>query len=207
MNMKKVVATGIAGFLVIVVAGVIVFRTIAAKEETRTSTEVSPKAARLLQEKIDAIQDAENNPKHKRGSSRVQVSETELESYLLYSLKEDIPAPVDTADVQLSVDTVALDTQITFSSNATGNPVVDALVGGTHNLFLKGKLVSQARRGKFDLLEVRVDSIPVPNVLIQTLMKRYVQPKYPEVDLNEPFDMPWGIESLKLEQGKATVVY
>ena len=204
--MKKVISIGLAGFLVIAIAGVIAFRTLAAKEE-RLSTEISPKAAKALQEKIDAIQAAEENPKHKRGSSRVQVSEAELESYLLYSLKEDIPAQVDTADVQLGVDTVALDTQITFTSNATGNPVVDALVGGTHNLFLKGRLVAQASRGKFHLLEVRVDSIPVPNVLIQTLMKRYVQPKYPDVDLNEPFDMPWGIESLKLEQGKATVVY
>jgi hypothetical protein len=204
--MKKVISIGIAGFLVIAVAGVIVFRTMAAKE-LHASTQVSPKAAKSLQDKIDAIQAAEHDPKHKRGSSRVEVSETELESYLLYSLKEDIPAEVNTADVQLAVDTVALDTQITFTSNATGNPVVDALVGGTHNLFVKGKLVSQAGRGKFDLLEVRVDSIPVPNVLIHSLMKRYVKPKYPDVDLNEPFDMPWGIESLKLEQGKATVVY
>jgi len=205
--MKKLVSVGIAGLLVIAIAGVVVFRTIAAKEETRKSGEVSEKAAKSLQQKIDAIQDAENNPKHKPGSTRVEVSEVELESYLLYSLKEDIPAQVDSADVQLAQDTVALDTQITFSSNATGNPVFDALVGGTHNLFVKGKLVAREHRGKFDLLEVRVDGIPVPNVLIQSLMKRYVQPKYPDVDLNEPFDMPWGIQELKLEQGKAIVIY
>jgi hypothetical protein len=205
--MRKVVFIGVVGLLVVAIAGIVVMRTIAAKEEPGAAEQPSLKAAKALQEKIDAIQNAEEDPKHKRGSSRVQVSETELESYLLYSLKEDIPAQVDTADVQLGVDTVALDTQITFNSNATGNPVVDALVGGTHNLFIKGKLVAQANRGKFDLLEVRVDSIPVPNVLIQTLMKRYVQPKYPDVDLNEPFDMPWGIESLKLESKKATVVY
>jgi len=205
--MKKLLSVGIAGLLVIAIAGVIVFRTIAAKEEPRKNGEVSEKAAKSLQQKIDAIQDAENNPKHKPGSTRVEVSEVELESYLLYSLKEDIPAQVDSADVQLAQDTVALDTQITFSSNATGNPVFDALVGGTHNLFVKGKLVAREHRGKFDLLEVRVDGIPVPNVLIQSLMKRYVQPKYPDVDLNEPFDMPWGIQELKLEQGKAIVIY
>ena len=205
--MKKIASVGVAGLLVIAIAGVVVFRTIAAKEETRKSGEVSEKAAKSLQQKIDAIQDAENNPKHKPGSTRVEVSEVELESYLLYSLKEDIPAQVDSADVQLAQDTVALDTQITFSSNATGNPVFDALVGGTHNLFVKGKLVAREHRGKFDLLEVRVDGIPVPNVLIQSLMKRYVQPKYPDVDLNEPFDMPWGIQELKLEQGKAIVIY
>jgi len=204
--MKRIGLIGIAGFAVIAIAGVIVLRTMAAKEAA-TSVEVSPKAAKSLQQKIDAIKDSEDNPKHKRGASRVELSETELESYLLYSLKEDIPAQIDSADVQLGQDTVGLDTQITFTSNATGNPVVDALVGGTHNLFVKGKLVAQEGRGKFDLQDVRVDGIPVPNILIQSLIKRYVKPKYPDVDLNEPFDMPWGIESLKLEQGKATVIY
>ena len=205
--MKKIASIGIAGLLVSAIAGVIVFGTIAAKEEPRKNTQVSEKAAKSLQQKIDAIQNAENDPKHKPGSSRVEVSDVELESYLLYSLKEDIPAQIDSADVQLATDTVALDTQITFSSNATGNPVVDALVGGTHNLFVKGKLVAREHRGKFDLLEVRVDGIPVPNLLIQSLMKRYVQPKYPDVDLNEPFDMPWGIQELKLEQDKAIAIY
>jgi|GEM_PF-1694588 hypothetical protein len=205
--MKKIASIGIAGLLVSAIAGVIVFGTIAAKEEPRKNTQVSEKAAKSLQQKIDAIQNAENDPKHKPGSTRVEVSDVELESYLLYSLKEDIPAQIDSADVQLATDTVALDTQITFSSNATGNPVVDALVGGTHNLFVKGKLVAREHRGKFDLLEVRVDGIPVPNLLIQSLMKRYVQPKYPDVDLNEPFDMPWGIQELKLEQDKAIAIY
>jgi hypothetical protein len=205
--MKKIVLLAVAGLFAVAIGGVIVVRTIAAKEEPKKFTQASPQAAKALQDKIDAVRDSEDNPKHAPGSTRIEISDKELESYLLYSLKEDIPAQVDSADVQLGHDTVALDTQITFSSNATGNAVLDTLVGGTHNLFVKGKLVAQERRGKFDLQEVRVDGIPVPNVLIQALIKRYVNPKYPDVDLNEPFDMPWGIEQLKLEPGKATVVY
>ena len=205
--MKKVVLIGLAGFAVVAVAGVIAFRTIAAKGEAGTPMEVSEKAAKSLQQKIDAVKNAENDTKHKRGSSHVEVVEAELESYLLFSLKEEIPAQVDSADVQLTPDTVALDTQITFASNATGNPITDALVGGTHNLFIKGKLVAEEATGKFDLQEVRVDGIPVPNVLIHSLIKRYVKPKYPEVELNEPFDMPWAIQELKIEEGKARIKY
>jgi hypothetical protein len=204
--MKKLALVSITGLGVIAIAGFVAFRTTAAKEPARKSAQVSQKAAKTLQQKIDAIKAAETDPKHK-GGTVVELSEAELESYLLYSLKEEIPAQVDSADVQLAQDVVALDTQITFTSNATGNPVVDALLGGTHNLFVKGKFVAHASRGKFDLQEVRVDGIPVPNVLIQTLIKKYVNPKYPEVDLNEPFEMPWGIEELKVEPDKATVVY
>ncbi len=203
--MKKVVAFGMAGFAVIAIAGVVVFRGIAAKEAGKL--EVSPRAAKSLQEKIDAVQAAQNSPGHKHGSSHVDVSETELESYLIYSLQEDIPAKIDSAMIELGTDTISLDTQLTFSSNATGNPVVDALVGGTHNLFFKGRLVAREATGKFDLQEIRVDGIPVPNIFIQTLFKKYVKPKYPDADLNEPFDMPWGIQELKIEPHKATVVY
>jgi len=204
--MKRIVVLGMAGLVVVAMAGLMVLRTIAAKEAPE-HLQVSERAAKSLQHKIDAIKQAENSPSHKRGSSHVEISDAELESYLIYSLKEDIPAQIDSADVQLGENTVALDTQITFTSNATGNAVVDTLIGGTHNLFLKGKLIGHEGRGKFDLQEIRVDSIPVPNVLIQALFKKYVKPKYPDADLNEPFDLPWGIQELKLETNKATVFY
>jgi len=192
---------------VMAVGGVIALRAIVANGAFYGSKDISQRAAQSLQTKIDAIRKAAQNPAHKRGSSRVEISEGELESYVLYSLKEDIPGQIDSIEVQVGRDTISSGTQITFTSNATGNPVVDTLVGGTHNLFLKGKLVGREGRGKFDLQEIQVDSIPVPNVLIQALIKRYVKPKYPEVDLNEPFDLPWEIQEVKLEPGKATVVY
>lgn len=204
--MKKIAVISAGGLVIAALAGVIVFRTMEAKE-VQGGQDVSARSAKSLQQKIDAIKNAENNPNHKRGSSRVEISEAELESYLLISLKDDIPAQIDSADVQLGQDTVALDTQITFNSGATSNPVVDTLIGGTHNLFLKGKLVAREARGKFELQDVKVDGIPVPNVLIQTLFKKYVKPKYPDADLDEPFDLPWGMQEIKVQPGKATVVY
>jgi len=204
--MKKIAVISTGGLAIAALAGVIVFRTMEAKE-IQSGQDASARSAKSLQQKIDAIKKAESNPNHKRGSSRMEISEAELESYLLISLKDDIPAQIDSADVQLGQDTVALDTQITFNSNATSNPIVDTLIGGTHNLFLKGKLVARDARGKFELQDVKVDGIPVPNVLIQTLFKKYVKPKYPDADLDEPFDLPWGMQEIKVLPGKATVVY
>jgi len=109
--------------------------------------------------------------------------------------------------VQLTPGIVAADTKLTFPSDSTGNPLVDAIVGGTHTFFLKGKLAASEKRGRFELQEVKVDGIPVPLILIETLVEKYVKPKYPDVDLKEPFPMPWGMESLVITQGKATIVY
>jgi hypothetical protein len=205
--MKRAVLIVLSGLALLAVAGGIAFYGIAASGQSHPSKKISQRAAQSLQWKIDAIQKAADTPGHKHGSARTQLSESELESYVFYSLKDDIPARLDSVDVQLEQDTVGCDTQVTFNSNATGNPVWDTLVGGAHNLSLKGRLIGHEGRGKFDLQQVQVDGIPVPNVLIQALIKRYVKPKYPEVDLNEPFDLPWDIQEVKLEPGKATVIY
>jgi hypothetical protein len=205
--MKKLVLIFILGVIPAAAASLIFLRSMAAKEAaSAAAAEVSPRTAQSLQVKIDAVKKA-HETSGRQDSSKVELSEAELESYVLYSLKEHIPLQLDSIDVQLGQETIASDARLTFTSNTTGNPMVDALFGGTHNLFIKGKLIGSGGQGKFDLQEIRVDGIPVPNILIQTLFDKYVKPKYPEVDLKAPFELPWGIEELKLDSGRATVVY
>lgn len=206
--MKKL-GFAVAGVFLLTVAAVFVYRAMPAGSAVAAeeNEKVSAKAAKSLQDKIDAIKKAENTPDRAPGASRVEISEIELESYMLFKLKEDIPARMDSFDVQLEPGTVAAQTQLTFTSDATGNPIIDAVVGGTHDLFVKGSLRGSQGRGKFDLLEVHVDGIPVPMILMQTLFDKYVKPKYPDADLKEPFDLPWGIEEISLEHGKAVVAY
>ena len=199
--------------LICLVAAVGVFAAVAiaalkffTAEPVSAQEAVSERAARTLQEKIDAIQAAEV-ARGRESTQTVEVSEVELESYVLYSMRDVIPAKVDSIDVQLTPGVVAADTKLTFPSDSTGNPFVDVVVAGTHTFYLKGKLAASDKRGRFELQEVKVDGIPVPLVLIETLVDKYVKPKYPEVDLKEPFPMPWGMESLSITTGKATIVY
>lgn len=181
-----------------------VFRSLAA-QPVSAQTGVS-EAAAILESKIQTIKKAEK-ANGIRGPKTVEVSELELEAYVLNGLRDDIPARVDSMDVQLTDGAVAADTKLTFGPESTGNPMVDVLIAGTHTLFVKGKLAAAETVGKFELEEVKVDGIPVPTVLIETLIARYVKPKYPEVDLKEPFTMPWGIETLTITPGKTTIVY
>jgi len=175
-------------------------------ESAPPQSELSPRTAQILQVKIDAIRKVEKQTAP-RSPETIEVTEVELESYVLYSLREEIPATVDSIDVQLTPGAVAADTKMTFGSNPTRNPLIDALISGTHQLFVKGKLSASGGKGKFTLESARVDGIPVPVVLIETLVDKYVKPKYPQVELDKPFAMPWGIEELTVSQGKATVTY
>jgi hypothetical protein len=202
--MKKI-ACCVAAVILTGAAVTLALRFLAA-EPVSAQNDVSERSAKALQVKIDAIQAAET-AKNRQGTETVEVSETELESYVLYSMRDQIPARVDSIDVQLSEDAVAADAKLTFPSDSTGNPLVDAVVGGTHTFFLKGKLAASEKRGRFELQEVKVDGIPVPLILIETLVEKYVKPMYPNVDLKEPFPMPWGMESLVITPGKATITY
>ena len=195
----------VAGILVLLAGGGFVLKNVFEGSITSARAgEVSQRAADELQKKIDDIRNTEEAGNQ---GKEIEVSETELESYVLYELRSQIPTQLDSIDVQLSPGAVAADTQLTFGTMNTGNPVVDTLVTGTHNLFIKGKLAGAEGRGKFDLEEIRVDGIPVPKILIESLFKKYVKPKYPDADLAEPFDLPWGIEQLSIEQGKAKIRY
>jgi len=168
--------------------------------------QTSERAAASLQSKIDTIKRA-NDDKNRRVQQKLEISEPELESYVLVALKEDIPVRIESMRVRLTPGAIAADTRLTIPPGGTGNALVDALVDGTHNLYVKGKLIGAKGEGKFDLQDVRVDGIPVPNILVDTLIKRYAKPKYPDVDLKEPFDLPWGIDAIDIGQGKATITY
>jgi hypothetical protein len=164
------------------------------------------RSAASLKSKIDTIKKADADKK-RREQSRMEITEAELESYVMVYLRKDIPVQIESIRAQLTPGVIAADTRLTIPAGSTGNVLVDALVSGTHNLFVSGKMTASKGEGKFDLQSVTVDGIPVPNILIDTLIRKYAKPKYPDVDLKEPFDLPWGIEAIDIGQGKATVTY
>jgi len=159
-----------------------------------------------LQSKIDKIKKADAD-KNRHQTERVEVTEKELESYVLVSMKKDIPVKVEGLRVMLTPGAIAADSRLTIPPDSTGNYIVDALVSGTHSIYVKGNMRGSKGMGKFDLRDVKVDGIPVPNLIIDTLIKHYVKPKYPDVDLKQPFELPWGIDEIVIGTGKATITY
>jgi hypothetical protein len=202
--MKK--AVGIAVLAIVAGTGIIYIVRTAIVQSVAAQVEVSQNASKTVQAKIDAIKKARDNP-NRNVAEKVEVTDSDLESYVLFELKDDIPAKIESLDVQLTEGAVAADAKMTFGQNPTNNQLIDVLISGTHRLFVKGKLSATGGTGMFNLQEARVDGIPVPTILIETLVDKYVKPKHPDVKLDEPFMMPWGIEDLTVTNGKATIVY
>jgi len=201
--MRKAAIT--AGLVLIVLAAIVIFKSFPVRSAS-AGAQNAERSAASLESKINTIKKADADKKrHER--ARMDITEAELESYVMVYLRKDIPVQIDSIRAQLTPGVIAADTRLTLPAGSTGNVLVDALVSGTHNLFVSGKLTAAKGEGKLDLQSVSVDGLPVPNILIDTLIRKFAKPKYPDVDLKEPFDLPWGIESIVIGQGKATVTY
>jgi hypothetical protein len=171
--------------------------------------QVSRQAADSLDRKIIAIQSAHLDPgRHPESETTVVAPEVELESFVLYEMEDEIPPRVESIDVTIDPGEISADAELFFDEDVeTGNPVLDALIGGRHRLFVGGALEGERGHGRFELRSVWVDGLPVPLFLVDALVERYVKPDYPQVDLREPFQIPWGIEAISLVAGEARITY
>ncbi len=168
----------------------------------------SPEAADALGVKIALIRQAASDAARPAAADSVQVREVEMESFVLYRMGEEIPPRVDAIDVNVRDAVISAEAELTFDAeNRTGNVIVDTLLAGTHTVFVEGRLQGRQGRGEFELREVRIDDFTVPLTVIQVLVSRFVTPRYPAVDLDEPFDIPWGIEEIRLLPGRAEFDY
>ncbi len=182
-----------------------------AEEPTAEAVEqfddVSPEAAASLGRKIAAIRRAEGEAGRNEPEALI-ASEIELESFVLYSMADEIPAKVETIDIAIGNDLISAATELTFETEeGSGNLIIDALLGGTHSLFIEGRLTTDSGQGRFELQRVRVNGFPVPLLVIEALIRRFVTPRFPEVDLDSSFRIPWGIEEVGLTPGLATIGY
>ena len=171
-------------------------------------TSVSPEAANLLGSRIQEIRQRELDTGRAPGQDTIRVSEIEMESFVLFWMEEDIPPRVDSIDVRVTDGIISAETELTFDAeNRTGNVIVDTLFEGTHTIFAEGAL-SWGRRSR----PVRVARGTTGRVVRSPGCDRragrgFVKSRYPDVDLDAPFTIPWGIEQIRLTPGIAEIGY
>jgi len=179
-----------------------------AQEPTPPFSEISPAAADSLGRKINAIRLVEYSPERRASQDSLTVSDVEMESFVLYWMADEIPPRVESIDVTVEDGLISTDAELTLDEdNSSGNAVVDSLLGGTHRLRIGGALKGQDGKGEFELREVWIDGFRIPLFVVDLIVVGFVTPRYPEVDLDEPFDLPWGIDEIQLTSGLATIGY
>jgi hypothetical protein len=178
----------------------------------RADVRTSKKDAALLKEKVATItahgEKAVNQPR------RTILTENEVNSYLVYDGKEQLPTGV--VDPWVSA---------LGPGRVTGRAVVDldavrkaknpsSLLDPMNYLFGRlpvtatGTLKTSNGVGRFELESASVGSVPIPKMFLQEIISHYSRtPQNPAgLSLDDPFQLPARIREIQVERGQAIIV-
>lgn len=145
---------------------------------------------------------------------RTTITERELNAYLAYDAKPELPAGV-------------VDPQVTMlgTGRLSGRAVVDldavrreknptslldpvSYLTGRLPLTVTGVLATSTGVGRFTLESATIGGVPVPKALLQQIVSHYSRaPERPNgVSLDDPFPLPARIREIQVERGRAVIV-
>ena len=178
----------------------------------RADIRTSPKDAALLREKVATI--TAHGEKAMKQPRRTVLTENEVNSYLVYDAKEQLPVGV--VDPWVSAigpgrvsgrAVVDLDA-VRKARNATS--LLDPMnyLFGRLPVTATGTLKTANGVGRFELESASVGSVPIPKMLLQEIISYYSRSKENPsgLSLDDPFALPARIREIQVERGQAIIV-
>jgi hypothetical protein len=147
------------------------------------------------------------------GSQITQLTDVELNSYLRYTLKDQVPAGI--VDPTLSSvgegrvkggAVIDLDAVRKQKQRAWTDPL--GYMSGKLPLTASGLLITQNGVGRFQLESAELSGITIPKILVQELLSYYSKTKdNPSgISIDDPFELPARIKEIRVGKGEAMIV-
>jgi hypothetical protein len=168
--------------------------------------------AATLKQKVAAINTFADKPT--RAGRRTIVTESEVNSYLVYEAREQIPVGVvDPAIAVIGPGRLSgraiVDLDAVRKQKAPTS-LLDPMnyLMGRLAVTAVGTLKTANGVGRFELESSSVGSIPVPKILLQEIISYYSRsPEKPSgISLDDPFALPARIREIQVERGQAIIV-
>ena|SRR5919108_290391 len=165
-----------------------------------------------LQRKIEAIE--KNGSVSPVPAKKTPVSESELNSYLNFNLREKIPQGLSKPEVNL-LDSGGVAGRIyvnidEFKRQRGTRGFMDpfSYLSGEVPVTARGVLRTRDGKGQFQLGSAEIFGVPLPKPILQELVSFFSRtPEQPRgFDLDSPFDLPAKIRELPINQGQAIVI-
>ena len=98
----------------------------------------------------------------------------------------------------LNADTIDANATVDFDAVKQGkrnlNPLL-SIFSGVHEVQVTATASAQNGQGHVVIQSVAIDEVGVPHLALAMFVKRYITPKYPDVGLDNTFEMPDRIDS------------
>jgi hypothetical protein len=162
----------------------------------------SEAGARAVAERLSEVESAQ--AKGNAPPVTFRVSESDLESYVMYGLRDELAVRLDSLDLEIRAGEFSATMDMYVEEDlAVVHPIVGPLFEGRHSVFFEGTFEGRNARGTFALRRVQVDGVTVPVFLVKAFLRRLDEP----LDLDAPFALPIGIEDVTLLSRSASVTY
>src|SRR3954468_19443224 len=178
----------------------------------RADVKANKRDAAALKQKVATITARADKPS--KIARKITVTDTEVNSYLVYEAREQIPVGV----VEPTITAVG-------PGRLSGRAIVDldavrkqkaptSLLDPMNYLMGRlavtavGKLRTANGVGHFDLESASVGSVPIPKLLLQEIVSYYSRtPEKPGgIGLDDPFALPARIREIQVDRGQAIIV-
>jgi hypothetical protein len=148
------------------------------------------------QKKLDSISDRKLKP-----GAIVTLSSREVNAWIHEKAVKAFPEGIRNEHIDLSpgaADGNAL-VDLTKASRAKSNALIARLIEGERPLRVAIRVESANRRATVFLTRVELSGVAVDGSILDFLIKHFVQPRYPDIKINEPIDLDFNIERIEIQ--------
>lgn len=160
--------------------------------------------AASAQKKLDSISDR----KLKRGAV-VTLSPREINAWIHEKAVRAFPEGIRNEHIVLGPGTTDGDALVDltkFSKSNSVNPLIARLIEGERPLKVSIRVESANRRATVFLTRVELSGVAIDGSILDFLIKHFIQPRYPDIKINEPFDLDYNIDRIEIQPSGVRVV-
>jgi hypothetical protein len=146
-------------------------------------------------------------------SQTTQLTDAELNAYIRFHLKEEVPAGVVEPTLTALGDgrvrgTATIDLDAVRKQKQRGWTDPLSYMTGKLPLMASGLLITQNGVGRFQLEAAEISGIAIPKSLLQELLSYYSRSadKPSGISMDDPFELPARIKEIRVAKGEAMVV-
>jgi hypothetical protein len=150
------------------------------------------------QKKLDSISDRKLKP-----GAVVTLSAKEINAWIHEKAVKAFPEGIRNEHIDLGPGTAdgnaLVDlTKIGKSKNSV-NPLIARLIEGERPLRVAIRVESANGRATVFLTHVELSGVAIDGSILDFLIKHFVQPRYPDIKINEPIELDFNIERIEIQ--------
>ena len=152
--------------------------------------------AASAQKKLDSISDRKLKP-----GAVVTLSAREVNAWIHEKAVKAFPQGIRNERIDLGPGTADGNALVDLLKISKGN--VNALIGrlieGEKPLRVAIRVESSNGRATVFLTRVELSGVAIDGSILDFLIKHFVQPRYPDMKINEPFDLDFNIDRIEIQ--------